>query len=91
MFEALRGLGYAGGYDTVRRYASGWQLSRPSAPVSRLVRRVGTGQRDHARYLRWSPSVGQFDGLVKLGPGCRQAANLIVSLAGAAPQSRKRL
>lgn len=29
--------------------------------------------------LRWSRSVGQFDGLVKLGPGYRQAANLINS------------
>jgi hypothetical protein len=28
--------------------------------------------------LRWSPTVGQFDGLVKLGPGCCQAANLIM-------------
>jgi hypothetical protein len=26
--------------------------------------------------LRWSPVVGQFGGGVKLGPGCRQAANL---------------
>jgi hypothetical protein len=28
--------------------------------------------------VRWSPTVGQFDGLVKLGPGCCQAANLIM-------------
>ena len=25
VFEALRGLGYAGGYDAVRRYARGWR------------------------------------------------------------------
>jgi hypothetical protein len=34
---------------------------------------------DERRLVRWSPTVGQFDGLVKLGPGCRQAANLIMS------------
>jgi len=28
LFEALRGLGYEGGYDTVRRYARGWSQSR---------------------------------------------------------------
>ena len=31
--------------------------------------------------LRWSPSVGQFDGSDKLGPGFRQAANLVASSA----------
>jgi hypothetical protein len=31
--------------------------------------------------LRWSPAVGQFDGLDKLGPGCPQAANLVMSPA----------
>ena len=33
----------------------------------------------HGIHLRWPPTVGQFDGLDKLGPGCRQAANLIIS------------
>jgi transposase len=37
LFEALRGLGYAGGYDTVRRYARGWARSRASAPVAAFV------------------------------------------------------
>ena len=31
--------------------------------------------------VRWPPTVGQFDGLVKLGPGCFQAANLVASSA----------
>jgi hypothetical protein len=31
--------------------------------------------------LRWSPSVGQFGGLDKLGSGCRQAANFSVPVA----------
>ncbi len=31
--------------------------------------------------LRWSRPVGQFSGRVKLGPGCRQAASLSVTLA----------
>ncbi len=37
VFEALRGLGYAGGYDTVRRYARGWQLSRPAVSAAAFV------------------------------------------------------
>ena len=37
VFEALRGLGYAGGYDTVRRYARGWQLSRPPGSAAAFV------------------------------------------------------
>ena len=28
VFEELRGLGYAGGYDAVPRYAHGWQRAR---------------------------------------------------------------
>jgi hypothetical protein len=38
-------------------------------------------QRHRVSNLRWPPSVGQFDGLVKLGPGCRQAANSCMSPA----------
>src|SRR5215207_5191147 len=37
VFEALRGLGYAGGYDAVRRHARAWERSRPSAPASAFV------------------------------------------------------
>jgi transposase len=37
VFEALRGLGYDGGYDTVRRHARGWESSRAAAPVSAFV------------------------------------------------------
>jgi len=37
VFEALRGLGYAGGYDAVRRYARGWQLSRSALPAAAFV------------------------------------------------------
>ncbi len=32
-------------------------------------------------HLRWSPSVGQFDGLDRLGSGFRQAANLSIRFA----------
>jgi hypothetical protein len=34
VFEALRGLGYEGGYDTVRRYARGWSQSRTSTAAA---------------------------------------------------------
>jgi transposase len=37
LFEALRGLGYAGGYDTVRRYARAREGSRAAAPVAAFV------------------------------------------------------
>lgn len=37
VFEALRGLGYEGGYDAVRRHARAWERSRASAPVSAFV------------------------------------------------------
>jgi transposase len=37
VFEALRGLGYEGGYDTVRRYARGWARSRAATPVAAFV------------------------------------------------------
>ncbi len=37
VFEALRGLGYAGGYDAVRRHARAWERSRAPAPASAFV------------------------------------------------------
>ena len=37
VFEALRGLGYEGGYDTVRRYARGWTRSRAAMPAAAFV------------------------------------------------------
>jgi hypothetical protein len=60
----------------------------PLDPESSSVKRVARAafkaaalvkERDAKRLeVRWSPTVGQFDGLVKLGPGCCQAANLIM-------------
>ena len=37
VFEALRSLGYEGGYDTVRRYARGWTRSRAAMPAAAFV------------------------------------------------------
>jgi len=37
LFETLRGLGFAGGYDTVRRYARGWQQARTTTPSTAFV------------------------------------------------------
>jgi transposase len=37
IFEELRGRGYAGGYDAVRRYARGWQRDRASTSVAAFV------------------------------------------------------
>src|SRR5262249_39362974 len=37
VFEELRGLGYEGGYDAVRRYARGWQRERSASPADAYV------------------------------------------------------
>jgi len=37
VFEDLRGRGYEGGYDAIRRYARGWQRDRASASVDAYV------------------------------------------------------
>ena len=37
VFEALRGLGYAGGYDAVRRYARAWQRSQSEVSAAAFV------------------------------------------------------
>ena len=37
VFEALRGLGYEGGYDAVRRYARSWQRERSSVTTDAYV------------------------------------------------------
>jgi transposase len=37
VFEELRGRGYEGGYDAIRRYARGWQRDRASASVDAYV------------------------------------------------------
>jgi transposase len=37
VFEALRGLGYEGGYDAVRRYARVWQRERAATSVGAFV------------------------------------------------------
>jgi len=37
VFEELRGLGYAGGYDAVRRYARGWERDRSAGTADAYV------------------------------------------------------
>ena len=37
MFEELRGLGYEGGYDSVRRYAKAWRVARGAATAEAYV------------------------------------------------------
>ena len=37
LFETLRELGYAGGYDAVRRYARGWQASQVATSAAAFV------------------------------------------------------
>ena len=37
VFEDLRGLGYAGGYDAVRRYAAAWRRRESAATAPAFV------------------------------------------------------
>lgn len=37
IFEELRGLGYSGGYDAVRRYAASWRRERSAATAATFV------------------------------------------------------
>ena len=37
IFEELRGLGYEGGYDAMRRYAAAWQRERAAATAAAFV------------------------------------------------------
>ena len=37
IFEELRGLGYAGGYDAVRRYAASWRREQSAATAAAFV------------------------------------------------------
>ena len=37
VFEELRGLGYEGGYDAVRRYARLWQMARGAATAALIA------------------------------------------------------
>ena len=37
VFEELRGLGYEGGYDAVRRYARSWQRERSASTAEAYV------------------------------------------------------
>lgn len=37
VYEALRGLGYEGGYDAVRRYAKGWKCQRTAVTAQAFV------------------------------------------------------
>jgi hypothetical protein len=41
IFKDLRGRGYEGGYDAVRRYARGWQRDRAATSVGAFIYRSG--------------------------------------------------
>jgi hypothetical protein len=61
-----RAIGYMIAFDECGKPHRAWHDGANSMAARHLVQ------------LRWSSTVGQFDGLVKLGPGCCQAANLIM-------------
>ena len=61
VFEALRGLGYEGGYDAVRRYAREWQRGRAVTSVGAFVPlSFAAGE---AYQFDWSHETITFQGL----------------------------
>ena len=60
VFEALRALGYEGGYDTVRRHARAWEKARASLPsVAFVPLSFAPGE---AYQFDWSHEVVVMDG-----------------------------
>jgi len=60
IFEELRGQGYEGGYDAVRRYARGWQRDRPATSVDAYIPlSFAPGE---AYQFDWSHEVVVLDG-----------------------------
>ena len=61
IFEELRGLGYQGGYDSVRRYAASWNRATSEASVSAFVPlRFDPGE---AYQFDWSHEIVLIDGV----------------------------
>ena len=61
VFEELRGLGYEGGYDAVRRYARAWSKERASATTSAYVPlSFAPGE---AYQFDWSHEIVVMDGV----------------------------
>ena len=59
IFEALRGVGYEGGYDAVRRYARVWQRERAATSVGAFVPLNAPGE---AYQFDWSHEVVLING-----------------------------
>jgi transcriptional regulator with XRE-family HTH domain len=54
IFEELRGLGYEGGYDAVRRFAKGWSQNRGAVTAEAYVNCPGfTGGQNSRRLARY--------------------------------------
>lgn len=61
IFEELRGLGYDGGYDAVRRYAAGWQRRASEATAAAFV--PLSFEPGEAYQFDWSHEVVLIDGV----------------------------
>src|SRR5689334_6467362 len=59
IFEELRGLGYDGGYDAVRRYARGWQRDRAQSTTAYVPLSFAPGE---AYQFNWSHEVVLING-----------------------------
>jgi transposase len=61
IFEALRGLGYAGGYDAVRRYAATWKRETNEASAAAFV--PLSFEPGEAYQFDWSHEIVVLDGV----------------------------
>ena len=68
IFEELRALGYEGGYDAVRRYASAWAKSNASTTASAFV--PLTFAPGEAYQFDWSHEIVVLDGVTTIDPRC---------------------
>jgi transposase len=59
LFEELRGLGYKGGYDAMRRYARGWQRDRAQSTTAYVPLSFAPGE---AYQFDWSHEVVLING-----------------------------
>jgi hypothetical protein len=92
LFEELRGLGYDGGYDAVRRYARQWNKERGASTAAAYV--PLTFEPGEAYQFDWSHEVVLLSGatvIVKEPFGPTRQGALGTSLDKAAPPLPHRL
>jgi transposase len=63
LFEELRGVGYAGGYDAVRRYAARWRRQQSSTTAAFVPLSFAPGE---AYQFDWSHEIAVLKGVTTI-------------------------